>query len=295
MNRKEIATILEGLERPVADYTGGSLEYDGLFACTLKAGLAKNYELNRIIFDDENPTNPFALTATLRGLCEDIIGLKYISTFDLADRNEVIGLLMTESTLDFMEKQKTFFALFRPQQLIIGQDNAVEEAKKKRQLLANFKQKYGWKSRKDWPTIREMAETTGLLTFYDYLYAGTSSFVHFSPRNLLRIGWGVTQHTFRFSTSNFAQYYEAFNQFYGVFLFITFCTSFCSLLGCKEEFELPITKLIEIVDAEPRWPELVTWEEMNMVGRKSPRQMLLYSVKGDSHASRAAMSIWQWE
>ncbi len=55
MNRKEIITILDGLERPVADYTGGSLEYDVLFVCILKAGIAKNYELNRMIFDDENP------------------------------------------------------------------------------------------------------------------------------------------------------------------------------------------------------------------------------------------------
>ncbi len=298
MNGKEIANILEGLKRPVADYTGGSLQYDGHFACTLKAGLAKNYELNRIIFDDENPTNPFALTANLRGLCEDIIGLKYISTFDLTDRNEAISLLMTESTFDFIEKQKTFFALFRPQQLILGKDNAAEEAKKKRQLLANFKQKYGWKSRKDWPTIREMAEATGLLIFYDYLYAVTSSFVHFSPRNLSRMGWGVTQHTFRFSTSNFAEYYDAFNQFYGVFLFITFCTSFCSLLGCKEEFELPVTKLIEILDAETRWPELVTWEEMNMTGVTGPKslwQMLSYPVEGGQNTSRVARSIWQWD
>ena len=295
MIRKEIATILECLERPMANHTGGSLEYDGPFACTLMAGLAKNYELNRIIFDNENQTNPFVLTAALRGLCEDIIAFKYLSIFDTADRNEAISLLMAESTFDFMEKQKTFFSLYRPQQHIIGQDNAVEEAKKKRQLLSNFKQKYGWKSRKDWPTIREMAEATGLLTFYDYLYAVTSSFVHFSPRNLLRTGWGVTQHTFRFSSGNFAQYYDAFNQFYGVFLFITFCTSFCSLLGCKEEFELPVTKLIEIVDAETRWPELVTWEEMNMAGRKTLWQMLLYSVQGDSCTSREAMSIWQWE
>lgn len=282
-------------KRPVADYAGGSLEYDGLFVCILKAGLAKNYELNRMIFDDENPTNPFTLTTTLRGLCEDIIGLKYLSTFDLSDRNEAISLLITESTFDFIEKQKTFFTLLRPQQRILGRDNATEEAKAKRRLLANFKQKYGWTSRKERPTIREMAETIGLLTFYDYLYAVTSSFVHFSPRNLARMGWGVTQHTFRYSTSNFAEYYNVFNEFYGVFLFITFCTSFCSLLGCKEEFDLPVTKLIEILDAETRWPELVTWEEMNMVGRKSLSQMLFYSVERDPNTGRAASSIWRWE
>jgi hypothetical protein len=109
------------------------------------------------------------------------------------------------------------------------------------------------------------------------------------------MGWGVTQHTFRFSTSNFAEYYNVFNQFYGMFLFITFCTSFCSLLGCKEEFKLPVTKLIEILDAETRWPELVTWEEMNMAGRKSFSQMLFYSVEGDPNTGREARSIWQWE
>lgn len=297
MNTKEILAIFESLKRPVQDYTGGSLEYDGLFVCTLKAAFAKNYELNRVIFDEDNPADSFALTATLRGLCEDIIGLKYISTFDPADRNEAISLLMAESVLDFMERQKTFFDSFHPRQLVVGQDHAAEEAKKKRQQLANFQRKYGWKSRKEWPTIREMADTTGLLILYDYLYAVTSSFVHFSPRNLLRMGWGVSEHTFRFSTQNFTAYYDAFNQFYGVFLFITFCTSFCSLLGCKEEFESPVNKLIEIVHAEQRWPELVTWEEMNMAGRRSLSfwQTLLYTVEGDPNASRTAINIWQWE
>ena len=294
MNRREIANILEGLEKIVTDYTGGSLEYDGSFACALKAGLAKNYELNRIIFDDENPVNPFALTPVLRGLCEDIIGLKYISTFDLSDRNEAIALLVLESTFEFIEKQKAFFASFHPNQLILGRNDALEQAQKLRQELAKFKKKYNWKTRKDWPTIREMAETTGLLALYDYLYAVTSSFVHFSPRNLARMGWGVTEHTMRFSTSNFVEYYNAFNQFYGIFLFITFCTSFCSLLGSKEEFKLPVTKLIEILDAETRWPELVTWEEMNMVGRKKFLDMVLYSVEGDMSKSQGSKSIWQW-
>lgn len=298
MKRKEIADILEALKRPVLDQTGGSLEYDGHFTCVLKAGLAKSYELNRIIFDDENPTNPFALIANLRGLCEDIIGLKYISAFDLADRNEAINLWANESTLDFIERQKTFFKLLRPIQHILGRNGIKEELIEIRREIAHLKQKYGWKSGKYWPTISEMAKTTGLLTLYDYLYAVTSSLVHFSPRNLSRMGWGVTQHTFRFSISNFAGYYDAFNQFYGIFLFITFCTSFCSLLGCKEAFELPITKLIAILDAETRWPELVTWEEMNLsgvTGPMRPSQMLLYSIEGGKSTGRAAGSIWQWD
>jgi hypothetical protein len=74
--------------------------------------------LIHLVFDAENPTNPFALTAALRGLCEDIIGLKYMSMFDPSDRNEAIILMTVESTFDFIEKQKAFFALYHPQQLI---------------------------------------------------------------------------------------------------------------------------------------------------------------------------------
>ena len=45
-----------------------------------------------------------------------------------------------------------------------------------------------WRKHREWPSVREMAEPTGLLPLYDFLYAATSSFVHYSPNNLIRMG-----------------------------------------------------------------------------------------------------------
>jgi len=93
-----------------------------------------------------------------------------------------------------------------------------------------------WKKHREWPSVREMAEPGGLLPLYDFLYAATSSFVHFSPNNLIRMGKVIGGgERMAFSTMNFSDYYSAFNRFYGLFLFITFATTFATMLGCRAD------------------------------------------------------------
>src|SRR5207244_11858891 len=119
----------------------------------------------------------------------------------------------------------------------------------------------------------EMAEFTGLLPLYNFLYAATSQFVHYSPSNLLRMGrksggGGAGSaggaDGMAFSTAHFAEYYNSFNRFYGLFLFITFCTPFAARLGCAKDIKPGVEKLMRVIDEELRWPELVTMEEMDL-------------------------------
>jgi hypothetical protein len=288
--KEEVAEILQTLSESVKRHTQGSLQADGSFKTAVRAALAKNYELNQIISAQKEPEPAFAFTSALRGICEDVIGLKFIATFDEADRDEVIKILMLESTFTFMDKQRAFFKSNRPNQPILATKDMQAEIKKLKDDLALLRPKYNWKSRKEWPTIREMAESTNLLELYDYLYAATSSFVHFSPRNLLRMGWGDDADSFKFSTSNFCKYYDLFNRFYALFLFITFCTSFCSLLNCKDDFKSSIEKIIGILDREDRWPELVTHEEMNRPEIAGPRYVLGRMLRKEGETS----AIWKW-
>jgi hypothetical protein len=140
--------------------------------------------------------------------------------------------------------------------------------------------------------MREMAEATELLPLYDFLYAGTSSFVHFSPNNLIRMGKVIGGgERMAFSTMNFSDYYSAFNRFYGLFLFITFATTFATMLGCRADLQPAVEKLMRLLDEELRWPELITMEEMNMQEVSQMLRLMAHSARKFATAA----SVWAWQ
>ncbi|MGR3273954.1 DUF5677 domain-containing protein [Acaryochloris marina NIES-2412] len=302
MDAEVVKSILEGLAPVIERVRSGQMTHDGLYVCILKAAFAKNYEFNQLVYRAEAPHNQFVFNPSLRGLCKDIIGLKFLGTFSDADRDEAALLLVNEQTNSFIQKQQDFFSTHRPTQRILGNNSlnpdadAGQESQAIRRRLAQFRATYQWTSRRDWPTIREMADTTGLTTLYDYLYAITSSFVHFSPRNLARMGWGdIKTQTFDYSTYNFASYYDAFSRFYSLFLLVTFSTTFATTLGCRSDLQEFVDQLIEILNDEEHWPELVTFEEMNWFDKR-PSQILVspFGITGNDDAVPQPPAYWQW-
>jgi hypothetical protein len=302
VNQERILKELEFINTVICNASEGNMNTDGMYLCSLRAALVKNFEFNCLIFSDGLKINAFALNPSLRGLCEDIICLKYLNRFTPQDRDEAVYLLSTKQIFLFVEKQQNFFSVFHPSQSILANSDLDQsktgkaEAKKLRLKLASFRLKYGWTSKKDWPTVREMAESSDLLALYDYLYAATSSFVHFSPHNLMRMGWGdIKTKSFQYSTRNFESYYSAFNQIYGICLFITFCTSFASALSLKEDIKPTVEKLILIVQEERRWPELVTFEEMNWFDTNPIKTLFSpFMIAGGKGNSEIRPKVWQW-
>jgi hypothetical protein len=267
--RADVATdhpkqILNALDPVVRRCATGKVNEDGAFLLCARAAFAKNYEVNRFLQSKEAEANAFAVTSALRGVCEDIIVQKWLGTFSKRDRDEAVGLLMMKNLLEFMQEQTAFFNKYRPSQPILEAKDVNAEIHGLKQRLRAFRKSYTWKKHREWPSIREMAEATEMLPLYDFLYAGTTSFVHFSPNNLIRMGKVVSGERMAFSASNFAGYYNAFNRFYGLFLFVTFCTTFAKLLGCTDELRPHVEKLMHHIDEQLRWPELVTMEEMNV-------------------------------
>lgn len=300
MDPEGVRLILEGLEPTVERVRVGQPVHDGIYGCLLKAALAKNFEFNQLVFSNKELGYDFALNPSLRGLCEDVISLKFLGIFEEADRENVASILANEQTNSFIQKQQDFFSEYCPMQSVLknhrlSQDGAGERSRALRKQLKKFKSKYQWKSREGWPTTREMADKTGLTTLYKYLYAGTSSFVHFSPRNLARMGWGDAKtQVFEYSTSNFAAYYCAFNRFYGLFLLVTFITTFASAMGCRSELQNPGDELIQILHDEKRWPELVTHEEMNLPDENLFRNLNSPFDIFNNANTIPRQSLWQW-
>jgi hypothetical protein len=101
---------------------------------------------------------------------------------------------------------------------------------------------------------------------YDDFYRITSDIVHFSPRVAMRSGWGPNPRDAKFATKNFARYYLNFAQCYSVYLFALLCKTFRRDLSLDSDFTDQIKQLEQLLDEQLRWPEAVTFEEMNVRG-----------------------------
>jgi hypothetical protein len=286
-----VKQILDGIEPYVRRCATGNVKADGFYLLSVRAAFTKTFEINRFLQSKEAAMNAFAVTSALRGVCEDVIVLKFLGTFTKRDRDEAVGVLMMKSVLEFMQQQTAFFNKYRPSQPILEAKDVSPEIQGLKLRLRGFRKSYKWKKHREWPSMREMAAATDLLPLYDFLYAGTSSFVHFSPSNLIRMG-KVTSggEKMVFSTTNFSDYYSAFNRFYGLFLFITFATTFAGMLGCRGELQVPVEKLMRQLDEELRWPELVTMEEMNVPEVSQMLRMMAHSARKFATAA----SVWTW-
>ena len=228
------------------------------------ASLAKNFEFNFYVTSQASNLSSFFLQPTLRGLCEDVIALKYlIERIDSTDVEVLINTWMSQQTSEGVEKQASFFQKNRPYQPILSK-NRSESSGLLSLKLNSLKQKYGW--RKDKPSVNQMAKACGLDEIYDYLYAATSRTVHFSPSVLFRMGWGPDQpdQTYTFSTSHFSGYYDSFNVFYASYLFVLLCDTIKPHCQFSNDFHGVIEKIKKELNEWLRWPEMVTFEEMNV-------------------------------
>jgi len=228
------------------------------------ASLAKSFEFNFYLTSQSSSSSSFFLQPILRGLCEDVIALKYLmENVHSVDVEVLITSWMSQQTSESIEKQENFFQRNRPYQPVLSNVRA-KSADLLRSKLNPLKQKYGW--RRDKPSVSQMAKACSLDEVYDYLYAATSRTVHFSPSVLFRMGWGPEQpdKPYTFSTSHFSGYYDSFNVFYGSYLFILLCDTIKPLCQFSDNFQEIIEKVTGELNEWSRWPEVVTFEEMNV-------------------------------
>lgn len=265
----ELKTIMDVVCR-------GIINEHGIYGCALRACAAKCFEFTLHIYQDPPPINSFFFTATLRGICEDLIVFTYINQLTEAERVEALHLLMSTNIKEGVNAQSEFFGEFRPWQPVVQLSKKKSETENKLRALSK---KLGWTGRQAWPSVWHMAKSTNLHAIYNYLYAATSKWVHFSPQILLRMGWGgskdnVGDHTeWSFSTTHFSQYYIEFNRIYSLMLLLKIYRGPVSAL-LPIEAEQYLTSLQKYLDEPLRWPEAVTYEELNLEEPKSFQRIL---------------------
>jgi len=101
-----------------------------LFKCALTSSFSKSIHLGITIFNKDKSKESYYLTSNLRGVCEEIIVLKYIHSELFPVRNKVMGLLMTEGLRKDLEAQNIFFKSYHPFQPILKPDNSSLNSRK---------------------------------------------------------------------------------------------------------------------------------------------------------------------
>lgn len=281
-SEKSVAEILAALQPKMETITRGSFKSHGMYGCALRASLAKAFEFASLSNQEEPLAHGFFITATLRGICEDLIVFSFLEQFSSVEKNKVMSLLTRINITEALEAQKVFFEENRPWQPVV-KPNIGQESDTSLQLRALSK-KAGWEGKRPWPSVWFMAKYSGLDAIYKYLYSATSKWVHFSPHILLRMGWGGEQeslesigdHTeWAFTAMNFQNYYKEFNEIYSIFLLL-------KLLRGPARRLLPLKAVENLSELESsltkplRWPELVTYEELNLRG---PNPLLRFALK----------------
>ncbi|MBD1862983.1 MULTISPECIES: DUF5677 domain-containing protein [Trichocoleus] len=271
---KELSNVVKSLEPHVKDFCKGCYPTDGFFNSILKAAIAKSYEFCLFTTLEEGKLDAFFYTATLRGICEDLISLKYYYSFDVEDRETVIKYMAVIDMAENVRTQAEFFNSNKPTQPVVKKILDDSQISLARGEIGNLKGKYKWKSSGYRPSTREMAKSCNLLKLYDYFYAATSRWVHFSPHILTRMGWGDMNENGEidasYSTSHFSGYYASFNCFYATYLFVLECKLIKKEISFNSDAWLLVEKLEKELLDTARWPELVTFEEMNI---KPPSQI----------------------
>ncbi len=250
----------ERFESPLA-----SQLLEGLHSAIVSSAIAKCVDLNVLANTSAiAKANSFLLLANLRGVAEDLIVLEYLKTFSPEDANKFLVLRQRQTTHDGMLTQLHFFKANNPFQPVVGGKVETLERllEKDRGEIRDFWTAVG-SPRKNGPTIKDMAASSGLTQTYDYIYFLSSNFVHFNPHTLMRMGWGPETGPFQFSVHNFAAYYADLASFYCAVLFVGFFYRVGSA-HFSPHLEADVLKILEAIDDFPRWPEIVTFEEMNL-------------------------------
>ena len=186
---------------------------------------------------------------------------------------------MNVDVADKVKYQEMFFGTFRPfQQVLTLSAFDVDAIDSMKEDLFEFWRRNGWPSfgkrnkRVFVPPVRELAQKSdsGLLEIaYDFIYRLTSGEVHSTPRTLLRLGWGTSKSmkelplNSTFSTKNLGPYHLGVIQIYGTYILCIWSELFGERLSVSEEDHNAFLALREHLMSRVRWPEMVTFEEMN--------------------------------
>jgi hypothetical protein len=201
----------KALSKYMAIVAKGTIHKHKMYSLCVKASCCKCFEFNLAVPNFAKSNNAFFAVSSLRGMCEELIVLRYLRKMPPKDREELLRALTSHEIGTRAKLQDAFFSAIRPQQPVLRLNDADSVIESAGAAARSIWQRHGWPKldKGTMPQIRQIAEKQGLhqlAVLYDFLYRLTSAGVHFNVQTLLRSGWGSPK-SFVFSAKNFQSYF----------------------------------------------------------------------------------------
>jgi hypothetical protein len=124
---RKLENIYRSVQPLVKEVAQTNMIKPDFYELALKAALAKSFDFNFYVANLKPSAHSFYHTATLRGLCEDLIVLKAIRPIPAEDRSLLITHIFLANTLDGMKIQGEFFKKNRAGQPVISPPTAAAD------------------------------------------------------------------------------------------------------------------------------------------------------------------------
>ncbi len=278
-NDHRMEELLKELDEDIVNLSIVENARDNIFLSCSRASLVKAYEFAGLTTSAVTRSAYF-LAPALRGIAEDIIFLRFISKrLSELDRESLLAKMMLLEVHDKVKVQSDFFRNFRPLQKVLSCSNDDDSIKLKDEIKSIWQLSGFPNLKKVYPNTQKMAtkDSTTSVVIYNYVYRFSSGLVHFNPRVLLRSGWGTCEEDeFTFSTKHMSSYYLYMCRVYGVFLFCLYFHFFPEHISLEQSSQKKVSEILEYTISIPRWPEIVTFEEMNIPFTPQPSNLLTF-------------------
>ena len=264
----EVLRILKKINQIVSEKRNIIHQPSHSFKIIVHASFFRALDYTLAIFRKKKPPiESMFLKSGLRAICEDLIYVVAISKWPLEDANKYIDKLLLYECNKNIKSQHEFFKKEKPNSLYLKPSDFLPSIKVNIDDLVNFWKKNGYSNCEgSFPSVFRIAKQNGLEHMYNFLYHATSKSVHHSAHYLYRMGFGnekTQKDEFHFQVGNFKKYFFAFCQFYGIYLLCLYYKHLGVKIGIKECLSKEISLLLQMQE-DMRWPEIVTFEEMNV-------------------------------
>jgi hypothetical protein len=252
---KELAPRMEPLKKH--EWTGPT--EDEIFGLIQRAALVRQWDaLHAQIALSDAGHGAFGVSL-LRPSYEELIWIEYLFTVK-GDASRILRLLAAGGAAKSVTQQAEYLGPdvslrlgWVPEHVAFHAANTEAVAEE----LKDLKGKLGWD--KSPPTFKWVSKAAGREKEYNFLYHGTSSFVHFSTHELMRRIWG-NKGKVTITSGTFAGYWEEFAAYWAVRTFINLLVASDVWLQEEDEDEEP-TEMMDIAEKLTPIP-IVTREEL---------------------------------
>jgi Family of unknown function (DUF5677) len=213
------------IAKAVADQVCRNVDVSASAALVIRCIARKTDEALAALIELVERGHAYAAATMLRQMCEELIFAKFILSLPREEADEFIRLRTSLECYEGIEAQEDFFTAQQrvygvadssdPRLIVRLPDSARRIGDALRSKLKALGKRVGWGS-KPKPTVKQMAERSGMTDVYGFFYHASSSSVHASLHHLLRMVWfDRATNAASITNRNFQQYYQRFALIYG--------------------------------------------------------------------------------